>query len=378
MFKQIEQLRVVVCGYSQADYPRDETIMTALNRLPLKRLYDLRVTDDRWIRRHSGLKDKRGRMYRLAIRLSWTEWKIKSLFLARQVDLILVLKWNEAFVLDICRLAKRYRIPVVYDLWVSRYLTAQRDQKDVEHRRNTEKMIIHQCDHLLALTEPYRRFYVETFKCSEEKISVAPLAVEDVWINQPISCGPSTTDKLVIAYWGNVHKQHGIEVIREAAHLLSGRPEIQFRLYGSIKLKDTYQNFSTLQNVTFFDFMPRRLDLMKAVDDADICLGHLVPIHDSHLVLPNKALEGMARAKVVLHINNNLLHPLYMWPDSSNSSVMFFNNSIKGLVEAILKLHKSIGLRKAIGNNARKKVILDHSIAKVQNSLLTSFESLIN
>ncbi len=374
----IENLRMLVCGYSQTEYPRDETIMAALRQLHLKQLYDLRVTDDRWLRRHSGRKAVRGRRYKMALKTSWVAMKVKSLILSGQVDAVFVMKRNEEFVLQVCRWARQAGIPVVYDLWVSWYLIARRDQQDIENRFNTEKTIIQQCNHLLALTGPYRNYYTETFQCPAEKISVLPLAVEDIWLNHPLSSRPANSEKLVIAYWGNVHKQHGVDNIREAARMLTGQPGIEFKFYGSVKLKNLYKDFTGIPNVEFHEFLSGRSDLINAVDNADICCGHLNPIHDSHLVLPNKALEGMARGKVVLHADSETLSPLYHGGDGSSCAVMFFTNGAKGLAEAILKLYNSKELRRTIGDNAREKVIADHSVARVGKALQTALEKIIS
>jgi len=385
MDKPIEQLRVLVCGYSEAHYPRDETILAALRNLPLKRLYDLRVADDFWVKRHSGQTDAQNRKDEVAQPFSWKKpatWKriaIRSLILSRQVDVVLVMKWNEAFLPEIWEWAERSHIPVIYDLWVSRYILAQRDQKGEAYWRKTEARIIKKCDRLLALTPPYQNFYVETYGCPAEKIAVLPLAVDDVWLKQPIAPAKPDSERLSVTYWGNVHKHHGVEVALEAARQLQAYPQIQFRFYGSFKMQALLQqiepSYESLSNVKFPGWVKGQTELIQTVDQADLCFGHLLPSHDGHLVLPNKAMEGMARGKVVLHVDSDSMRSLYT---SEVSAVHFFSGGAEGLAKAILQLAQSDSLRQAIATQARQRIWTDHSVAAISTKLEKLLTSLIS
>lgn len=408
MSKSIDELRMLVCGFSEVGYPRDETIMAAVQRLPFKRLYDLRVTDAYWTQWHldqtrntpssqdaayqrlrklalelnlQGLARRIrsifNRKSRLAQRTRLAQLRTRSLILTRQVDVIFVMKCNEDLLPDICRWAQKLDIPVVYDLWVSRYLMAQRDRQRVNEWHQTEKSAVGRCDHLLALTSPYRDFYVETYGCRPEKVSVLPLAVEDPWLHQPrCRTRPQDDGTLIVAYWGLAGKQHGLDVALGAAYLLRAESDIQFRFYGAEKILKPILEDRGLTNTRFFGYLPERSSLIRAIDDVDICFGHLAPLHDAHLVLPNKAMEGMARGKVALHVDNEPLRDLYARAGTNHGAVMFFTGGAQGLASTISELYRSPQLRGLIGNSARQRISSDHSVAAVEMAWQKMIEKL--
>ena len=367
MRKVIENLRVLVCGYSEAHYPRDETIIAALRQLPLKRLYDLRVTDDFWVKRHSG-QDASPQNLRPDVnrRFSWANLKIQSLILTRQVDLVLVMKWNEELLPQICRWAQQAKIPVVYDLWVSRYILAQRNGKRLKYWQQLEANILQRGIHLLALTQPYKDFYLQTYDASPEQISVLPLGVDDLWLRHPPEAMPHH-DRFHVTYWGNVHKHHGVDIALEAARLLQDYPHIQFWFCGSVKMQTLLQTITPTPNVKFLGWVNGLTELIQTVDQSDLCFGHLSPTHDSHLVLPNKAMEGMARGKVVLHAKQPEMLDLYANPSDHEAAVWFFDGGAEGLAKTILELSQSATVRQAIGDRAREMILAHHSVSSISN-----------
>jgi len=298
--------------------------------------------------------------------------------IVRRVDVILVMKWNESFVLELARLVHRMRIPIIYDLWVARYFWAQRDQKDVEQWYQTERKIIEQCDHLLALTAPYKEFYIETYGCLPEKISVVPLAVDDVWLQRPPSTKqPHADSNFVVGYWGYVHKHHGIDVALAAARVLQSQSEIQFWFFGPDELLATILKAEGLPNTRLVGYVPSRFALIGAIDDVDISLGHLLLSHDAHLVLPNKAMEGMARGKVVLHADSEPMRALYAESNLTEESVRFFKGgSAEELAGAILELYRNPQIRDAVGKQAQLKMQTDHSEGTVKMALQGIMERL--
>ena len=371
MNKIITELRILVCGYSQDFYPRDETIMSGLRQLPFKQLIDLRIRDGSWVKRRSGQKVTINLKRRAKRRLCFNRLKIKALIITGKVDLILAMIRNEDLALNICRWAQRYGIPVIYDLFTSRYLAAQNKQEELDFWRACEQKIVSLCSHCLTFTLPYKKFYEQTYGLSPERISVVPLAVEDIWLDYPGQEKKQNQDTFIVAYWGNAHKHHGLDLAFEAAYLLRDL-SIQFYFYGSIKLKEIIEKAietKHLTNVSYRGFLPTTESLVEAVDKADLCFGHLALELDAHLALPNKALQGMARGKTVLHVDSPQLRNHYAGSDQEVAPLYFFSGGASGLAEAIRQLYHNPGLRVRIGRAARECVRQNHSVDQVRTAV---------
>lgn len=368
----MKKLKVLLCGNSDSMYPRDETIISALKRIDFIEIYDLRIVDKKWTILDASKDNERAISNRILKR--YTLLRIWKLIYFRQVDLVFVMKSNWFLVRYIHKWTSRFGIPIVYDLWVSRLIQAKTKGQDKDQWYDVEKEVIDKSTYLIATTEPYKKYYIDNYGCPDEKIVVVPLAVEDCWLkNIPYSMKEKERG-LNVAYWGNFLKQHGVEVALSAAKELSSINDIKFYFYGtrSNKLKSLFEKY---KNINFIDFNSNRDELIEFVDEMDISFGHLLPIHDAHLMLPNKALEGMARGKVVMHIDSPSLYDCYGKPNTKERAVVFFNNEERGLSDAILDLYNQREKMEKIGSNACKNISRNNSVCAVSESLTHMFEA---
>src|SRR3989338_7102988 len=378
--KSFTDQRVLVCGYSQAGYPRDETFLAVLRQFSFKLFFDLRVVDHRWIKYGILQKSDKSKSLILEYRLKWMRFLIKTLIQIRQVDFIFIMKWNEDLALDVIRWARGRDIKIIYDLWVSRYLQAKRDETNQNKWFELEKTIIEQANYVLAITPQYRQFYMQTYGVSEEKISVVPHVLETSWFGPRKPDAAEEKKSLIVCYWGQAHKHHGLAVAFEAAKYLKDIP-VEFHFYGPLKLKervDTAIQSLSLSNIYYKGFMLDTKTLIQAVDKADICLGHLVAEHDAHLVLPNKAIQGMARGKVVIHIENSDLKYFYQDSDQAITPLWFFVGTGRRLADDIQTLYNKPALREQIGMKARQCVFERHSLHNMQTALENVMQNMMN
>jgi glycosyltransferase involved in cell wall biosynthesis len=288
--------------------------------------------------------------------------RIKWLVKRRQIDTFLLMKNNQSMFSTVRRIAEPAGVPMVYDLWVSRLLSAQRDGLLNSPQSQREKEIAAQSEWLLALTDPYRGFYSNICGYKKSKIIVAPLVVTDEWLTVPSvrrSSGP-----FVVAYWGSYLKQHGVEIALEAARLLLDEKGVVFRFYGDCASELVLASSGCiLGNVELVQRIPDTTAFIKSIDGVDLSFGHLRLIHDAHLVLPNKAMEGMARGKPIVHVSSAELGPLYAGTGQGDESVCFFDGSPEALAAKIRFFRDQPGSAANVGALARRKLEQDHSIA---------------
>ncbi len=358
MAERGKNLSIVVCGDSESRYPRDQTILEALLRIPGVRMMDLTYRLDsgaaRWFRGSRLAAAWKGMHRRMMLR------RMDGLVGSGEVDAVLFMKNNPSMYTAIRKIAGRAGVPTIYDLWVSRVLSAQRDGMETSPQAMQEREIALQSEWLLATTEPYRRFYADVHGCRPDKIVVAPLAVTDAWHATPARArrpGP-----FVVAYWGSYLKQHGVDVALDAARLLQAENDIAFRFYGDRPTDlASLSGFAPPGNVEFMPRISQTAELIRAIDDVDLGFGHLRLIHDAHLMLPNKAMEGMARRKPIVHVSSPQLDPLYNGSDGNGASVCFYDGTAEGLAAKIRFFRDNPSVAAAIGDQARSRVTQGHS-----------------
>lgn len=364
---------VLVCGNSEDRYARDETIMSALQRLPNWKVLDCRFKSDRWARFPFQGRALNNAILRIGRKTLLT--RIRRAITRNQIHAALIMKLNPGYFFTVSRWTKPLQIPTIYDLWVSRYLVEHRDRVETPVASNEEHAVIQGSDYLMATTEAYREFYATAYRCDPRKIFTVPLAVPDDWLLKK----PSITGNkhaFVVAYWGWFLKQHGVDVALQAAEQLNAHREIQFRFYGNPPgaVLDTLRKNAN-GNLEYCGYVGDRDKMIQCVDQADVCFGHLRPIHDAHLMLPNKALEGMARSKVVVHVESPLLARQYATMGMREGPVLFFKGGSFGLAESILFLRDRRRLMESIGCTARQQIVQQHSVAVVATAIQQCLES---
>lgn len=284
------------------------------------------------------------------------------------VDIVFVMRLNPSLCQQVALIARKVGASLVYDFWVSRALVAERDGLDVGAARRLESQVARTSTLGLTLTPAYTDYYSEKLDCSPSKFAVVPLAVLEQWLKVPVHPHRNRRE-FIVAYWGNFLPQHGVQsVLLEAARQLRSYGNIVFRLYGNAKNGNPVEMVREHPNVQYCGF-PNLDELIAAVDVCDVCVGHLRPVHDAELVLPNKALEGMARRRPVIHIEAPPLSALYGTSESPGRALQFFSGGASGLVESILKLRSDPELRFRIGRNGRRAVERENSPAATRRQL---------
>ena len=356
--------RIFVCGHSPAHYPRNETLMQALAQQKQVELLDHRQVSDHWQKVQQGMPLWKKAIKKLLRQGDGYLRRLTGLLQQSKPDAILVMWWNEEVLEKILPLAQAMGVPVWYDPFSSRLLAAEREGGDVEYWRQREGELLRGCDVLLMLTPPYMDYYGSLYGLPVKQMLLAPLAVEDSWLS-PLP--PKQEDGIFrVGYWGSFLKHHGVEVAFEAAKLLQGEPSIRFCFFGSSKIRQVIEDLA-LPNLEYLGWQETREDLKQAIDGLDAAFGHLLPLHDAHLVLPNKALEAMARGKVVLQVESEELSEIYGLP--GREQLVFFADGAQGLASHILRLQQDQEVRQKIGREARKAIEEGHSTQALAHAL---------
>jgi glycosyltransferase involved in cell wall biosynthesis len=109
-------------------------------------------------------------------------------------------------------------------------------------------------------------------------------------------------DKFVVLYAGAHGISNDLDVVLDAAQLLTGEKDIQIVLLGDGKEKPDLQARAAaleLSNVTFIPPLPKT-DIPAALAGADACLAILKPLDEYKTTYPNKVFDYMAAGRPVI------------------------------------------------------------------------------
>jgi len=209
-------------------------------------------------------------------------------------------------------IARRFRaksISVIYDLYpdIAMEQGIIKRRQFVSLARKLENLSYDWSDHIVVLSEGFRRTLINDRGVKSEKISVIP-----VWLDAR-SILPMDRDNpwrremkipkqyFVILYAGTIGIVPGAEIITEVAQHLAPYPDILFLMVGDGYAKDEVQSKARslgLSNIWFFPFQPRdRLSELQAT--ADISLVTLAPGRGRTSV-PSKVLGYMAAGRPIV------------------------------------------------------------------------------
>jgi colanic acid biosynthesis glycosyl transferase WcaI len=200
-------------------------------------------------------------------------------------------------------------ITFIYDIYPDILLEMGRVQNSlmILAARKLERLTYRASDHIVVLSQGFRRTLIQRKACDPENVTVIP-----VWLNgrdiipgardnpwrRKMGIGP---EKFVVLYAGTIGLVSGTEVVIEAAKLLKDYPDILFLMVGEGHAKNRMETEARnigLQNLRFLPFQPREC-LSELQATADVSLVTLISGRGKTSV-PSKVLGYMAAARPVI------------------------------------------------------------------------------
>jgi glycosyltransferase involved in cell wall biosynthesis len=168
-----------------------------------------------------------------------------------------------------------------------------------------EKLACQLPDMLLIDTPQYVRWFEETYGIDPQRFRLVPLGADELLFNSDNndSFSPPDSDDIFYAvYYGSFVPSHGTRYIVEAARLLADDDTIQFELIGKggerEKIKELARRY-TLTNVNFPGFV-NDTELIRRLEQADICLASFGHTPHSLITVHNKVFEVLALARPMI------------------------------------------------------------------------------
>ena len=113
-------------------------------------------------------------------------------------------------------------------------------------------------------------------------------------------------EKFIVLFFGAFIPLHGIDVIIEAAKILSSHKEIVFRFCGEGQMKknieDLVQKYR-LKNIEFLGFVKHDV-LLKNIKKSDLCLGIFSDGQKAKNVVTNKVFQILLSNRALITMNS--------------------------------------------------------------------------
>jgi len=282
-------------------------------------------------------------------------------------SVIIVAEFNHVVMPMAYYFARRNRIPLIFDPFVSFYDSLVVDRKEVDARSIMskvcflmDKISMRLADCLLVDTEEHKRRFLSTFGV-KKKAEVIPIgADEELFYPQP----KKENRQFIVLFWGTFIPLHGIEYILRAAKILQKNSEIRIDLVGDGQTFDEMRNLARklgLSKARFLGFVDRgRLPTLMA--SADVCLGIFGNTPKASRVVPHKVYEALAMKKPVITgdtpaIREYFEHKkhLYLVPVASPEAI----------AEGVITLKEDADLRENIAHQGYKYFLENFSSEKI-------------
>jgi len=299
-------------------------------------------------------------------------------------DAVIVAEVNQPIVFLAKMLTQLYRLPLIFDPFISRYDTLVIDRGIVPQNSTearylywTDRLSMNLADHVFADTYQHRLYYQEKFKV-HRSISVVPIGANTrIFYPQPTEAKKNSTDPLEILFWGTFIPLQGIQFILKAAHILQeNRQPVCFRMAGNGQTFAEMQNIASelnLNNVTFLNYIAAK-QLPSFIQTADIVLGIFGDTQKTLRVVPNKLYEGLAMAKPVITGDTPALRELFT-PGQHLHAVPVANP--ESLAEAIIQLIENKEYRYHLAQQGYKYFSEQFSAEKIGHTIRDILEELI-
>ncbi|WP_408957702.1 glycosyltransferase [Natrinema sp. 74] len=287
---------VVLLGDYDYEYPRETNIREGLERHNVDVLECTFSTEQRFI----GLT----KILLMPLFYARVVYKMIGITKNNEVDAIFVTKFNPLILPLAWMCSQKLRCPLVYDLFVSLYRTAEmRDVNPllVKLLFVIEYLLIRFPDFHTVGTDQFIDLYSEMYSIPAERFIRLPPGADEEWY-YPLN--ESKRDEFTALYWGNFLPHHGVETIIDAAEQLQRRDvdDISIVFVGKGPEKEATETAAEareLDNVRFEGFVSMEA-LQQWIATSHVCLGVFSSDKRAMASITNKVSEGVAMAKAVI------------------------------------------------------------------------------
>jgi len=245
------------------------------------------------------------------------------------------------------------RIPLIYDIFVSKLLTYFYDRKlSIIHRKIKLKtyywlyyyfldfMESHLSNYIILDTASHIKYFREKYKVPIKKFRKIFIGTrEDLYF--PRMRGRRDNKDFIVGYWGGYIPLHGVEFMLRAFKHLEKYDDIYFSMIGKGQTYEKNLKLAQELNIKNIEFIPKlflKKDLEKLpeiISNFDIGLGLFGRSIKTLLAIPNKVFEGLAMKIPMITSKSPAINELL---SDKENIILCERANPKSLAKAIIRL----------------------------------------
>lgn len=210
-----------------------------------------------------------------------------------------------------------HRGPIILDAFVSTYDTLCLDRRIFNPRSIQGRLTFHldrlscqMADTVIVDTRAQAQYFERTFGVQRGKLQVLYVGCDDELFH-PLKVAPSSMPSVL--FYGTYLPIHGLEIIIEAAHQMSGE-NVSFQIIGRGQEHERIRQLANefrVSNVKFIDPLPLER-LPDVIARSTICLGgHFGYSEKARRVIAGKTFQCLAMGRPTIVGNNPANHELF-------------------------------------------------------------------
>lgn len=284
------------------------------------------------------------------------------------------------FLMPLVKMATRK--PVIFDVFVSLYLTMAFDRKKISPNgllakiaRFFDRIACQLADHIFCDTQQHIDYFTHEYGLDAQKFSRLFVG-SNTAVFHPLHLELSRTDNkdFRMHFHGEFQPLHGVETIIHAARML---PEVKFQLIGKGQTRKACEKLASdldLRNIQFLSPVAYR-DLPGIMEQASICLGIFGDTSKANMVIPHKVYEALAMGKPVITADTQAARELLVHKENA---FLCHSADAESLAAAIKELKSDPILLRKIAGNGYKTFVEQCSFTALGKEINLIIQSVLN
>jgi glycosyltransferase involved in cell wall biosynthesis len=294
-------------------------------------------------------------------------------------DIIIIPLWRGAIALPLAKIISRK--PIVWYANASAYDGLINDRKTFKPNSIQAKFITFfeklnaKLAHMI-IKESYADIDYFLGKFGGEKKKFRRLflsADEDLFPPCPFK---ETKQSFNVLYFGKFIPFHGVEMIIEAAKILSQNNDVIFKFCGEGQTKKEMEDLVAkydLKNVKFLGYIPHE-SLLDSINESDVCLGVFGNTGKETRMITNKIYNILCSQKPLITLDTKAVKEIEL--ENEKNSILIPREP-KKLSDAILFLKNNPLIRQEIAEKGRKLFVNKLSVKETSKDLMGYLQELI-
>jgi len=294
---------------------------------------------------------------------------------------IMVIPWRGIMTLPLAKIISRK--PLVYFPFVSIFQTLVEDRKQIQ-KQSFKSKFVHFVDKtackisdmVILDTNENINYFCEEFNLKKNKFRrLFITSDETIFHPLPIKKRNKIFNVLFI---GTYIPLHGINIIVEAAKILSNQKDIGFTLIGNGQTRSQIEKMVKdyrLENTKFVNTVKLEM-LPKFLEEADLCLGIFSGSKKAKLVIPFKVLIAFCSQKPLLTADTPSIREAGL--ENMKNCILVKAESPSELSKAILSIKENPKLLEQIAKEGYENYKRKLSMEKAGKTLLKYLDEVIS